>query len=137
MRNSSSKSVNRAVWTIQGLLAALFLFGGVMNLVMPIEAMTQDIALPGWFLRVIGVAEVAGALGLLLPGMLGIRQGLTPLAAAGLIVIMCGAVVLTAVTGGVGAAAVPFVVGVLLAVIVRVRRSALVGAGFSRPTWAA
>jgi hypothetical protein len=137
MRNTSTKAVNRAVWTIQVLLAALFLFGGVMKLVMPIEAMTQDIALPGWFLRFIGVAEVAGALGLLLPGMLRIKEALTPLAAAGLIVIMCGAVVLTGATGGVSAAAIPFIVGVLLAVIVRVRRSALVGAGFSRPTWAA
>jgi hypothetical protein len=124
MRNISAK-VNWTVWAIQGLLAALFLFGGVMKLVMPIEAMTQDIALPGWFLRFIGVAEVAGALGLLLPQMLDIRPALTPLAAACLIVIMCGAVVLTAATGGVGAAAVPFVVGVLLAVIVRVRRPAL------------
>jgi hypothetical protein len=129
MRNTST-TVNRAVWTIQVLLAALFLFGGVMKLVMPIEAMTQDIALPGWFLRFIGVAEVAGALGLLLPGMLRIKEALTPLAAAGLIVIMCGAVVLTAATAGVGAAAIPFIVGVLLAVIVRVRRPALVGAGF-------
>jgi hypothetical protein len=121
MRNSST--VNRAVWTIQGLMAALFIFAGVMKLVLPIEAMTQDIALPGWFLRFIGVAEVAGALGLVLPGLLGIRQALTPLAAAGLIVIMCGAVVLTAATGGVSAAAMPFVVGVLLAVVVRVRFS--------------
>ena len=127
MRNISRK-VNWTVWTIQGLLAALFLFGGVMKLVMPIEAMTQDIALPGWFLRFIGVAEVAGALGLLLPQMLGVRPALTPLAAACLIVIMGGAVVITGATGGVAAASVPFIVGVLLAVIVRVRQPLLAGA---------
>ena len=40
------------------------------------------IALPGPFLRFIGVAEVAGALGLILPGLLRIRQALTPLAAS-------------------------------------------------------
>src|SRR5262245_9248240 len=72
------------LWTIQGLLALLFLFAGVMKLVMPIEMLTKDTTLPGLFLRFIGVAEVLGALGLILPGLLRIRPGLTPFAAAGL-----------------------------------------------------
>jgi hypothetical protein len=104
------------LWTIQGLLAALFLFAGGMKLVLPIEAMTTGpIALPGLFIRFIGVAEVLGALGLILPGLFGIRQGLTPLAAAGLVVIMTGATILTAATGSVGGAIVPLVVGLLAA----------------------
>ena len=83
--------MNVALWIIQGLLAALFLFAGGMKLITPIEEMTRQIAMPGWFLRFIGVAEMLGALGLIFPWLLGIRAKLTPLAAAGLTVIMIGA----------------------------------------------
>ena len=64
-------------------------------------------ALPGAFLRFLGVAEVLGALGLILPGLLRIRPGLTPLAAAGLVLIMIGAAVITLATMGAGAGADP------------------------------
>ena len=37
--------------------------------------MTKEIAMPGWFLRFIGVAEILGGLGLDLPGLTGIRPG--------------------------------------------------------------
>jgi len=106
-----------ALWTIQVLLALLFLFAGGMKLVMPIEEMTKQIALPGLFLRFIGVAELLGGLGLVLPGLLRIRPGLTPLAAAGLVIIMIGATALTLVIGPVAPALIPLVVG-LLAVFV-------------------
>lgn len=106
------------LWIVQGLLAALFLFAGGMKLVMPIAAMTKEIALPGPFLRFIGVAEIAGALGLVLPGLLRTRPLLTPLAAAGLVVIMIGAASLTLVSGGAAAALVPMFVGVLCASVV-------------------
>ena len=75
-----------ALWIVQALLAALFLFAGGMKLVLPLEQMTGPIALPGPLLRFIGVMEVLGGLGLVLPGLLGIRPGLTPLAAAGLVI---------------------------------------------------
>jgi uncharacterized membrane protein YphA (DoxX/SURF4 family) len=84
-----------ALWIIQGLLALLFLFAGGMKLVLPIEEMTKQMPMPGPFLRFIGVAEILGALGLILPGLLRIRPGLTPLAAAGLVIIMIGATALT------------------------------------------
>jgi uncharacterized membrane protein YphA (DoxX/SURF4 family) len=106
-----------ALWIVQVLLAALFLFAGGMKLVMPIEEMTKQIALPGLFLRFIGVAELLGGLGLVLPGLLRIRPGLTPLAAAGLVIIMIGATALTLVIGPVAPALIPLVVG-LLAVFV-------------------
>ena len=76
--------------------------------------------LPGWFLRFIGVAEVLGAIGLILPGLLRIKSGLTPLAASGLVVIMVGATTLTLagfVPGGVGSALIPLVVGLLSAFV--------------------
>lgn len=105
------------LWVLKGLLAALFLFAGVMKFVMPIEEMTRDIQLPGWFLRFIGVAEICGALGLILPSLLKIRPGLTPLAAAGLVVIMIGATIISLMIGSVATAVMPLVVGLLAAFV--------------------
>jgi uncharacterized membrane protein YphA (DoxX/SURF4 family) len=102
-----------ALWIVQGLLAALFLFAGVMKFIMTVEEMTKEIPLPGAFLRFIGVAEILGAIGLILPGLLRIKPGLTPLAAVGLAGIMVGATVLTLTTGPVAMALMPFVVGIL------------------------
>jgi hypothetical protein len=80
---------NRVLWTIQVLLAALFLFAGGFKLAVPGDQLAA--AAPGMsvpFLRFIGTMEVLGALGLLLPGLFRIKQFLTPLAASGLVVIM-------------------------------------------------
>src|SRR5712691_1282080 len=54
-------TMNVALWIIQGLLAALFLFAGGAKLVMSADQMAGPVALPVWFLRFIGVAEVLGA----------------------------------------------------------------------------
>ena len=89
------------LWTVQTLLAALFLFAGAMKLVLPIEMMAGPVPLPGLFLRFIGVAEVAGGLGLVLPWLLKIRPVLTPVAAAALVVIMIGATAVTLIGGAV------------------------------------
>lgn len=78
--------------------------------------MTAQSNLPGPFLRFIGVAETLGAIGLILPQLLHIRPVLMPIAAAGLVIIMIGAVVLSAPLG-VGAALFPFGVGLLLALV--------------------
>ena len=99
-----------------------------MKLVLPLEALTGEMPLPGLFVRFIGVAEVLGAIGLILPGLLRIRPGLTPLAAAGLVVIMIGATVLTLASGAVAAALMPLVVGLLLAFIAYGRWSHLTAA---------
>ena len=106
-----------AVLIVQGLLAALFLFAGGMKLVLPLEKLTGSIPLPGLLLRFIGVAEVLGALGLILPGLLRIRPGLTPLAAVGLVIIMIGATVVTLMTGQVAPALIPLVLGLLAAFV--------------------
>jgi len=110
------------LWVVQALLALLFLFAGGMKLVVPIEVMTQQTPLPGPFLRFIGVAEVLGAIGLILPGLLRIRPGLTPLAAAGLVIIMIGATVVTLAGGAVAPALIPLAVGLLSAFVAYGRR---------------
>jgi uncharacterized membrane protein YphA (DoxX/SURF4 family) len=110
------------LWVVQGLLAALFLFAGGMKLIVPIEALTMPVPLPGAFLRFVGIAEVSGALGLVLPGLLRIHQELTPLAAAGLVIIMSGATVITALGGTIAPALFPLFVGVLAAWVASARR---------------
>jgi uncharacterized membrane protein YphA (DoxX/SURF4 family) len=83
------------LWTIQALLALVFLSAGGMKLVMPLEMFTAYLPLPGVFIRFIGACEVLGALGLVLPGLLKTRLDLTPLAARGLVLIMLGATMFT------------------------------------------
>lgn len=107
--------MNVALWILQALLAALFVFAGATKLIMPIEEMTQQmpVALPGIFLRFIGVCEVLGGLGLVLPWLLRIQPKLTPLAAAGLVIIMIGATAITLMTGQIAMALMPLVTGIL------------------------
>ncbi len=112
-----------ALWIIQGLLALLFLFAGSMKLIVPIQMLTAQMPLPGLFLQFIGVAEVAGAIGLILPGLLRIRPILTPLAACGLLIIMIGATVVTLAGGEVVPALLPLVMGLLCAFVTYGRRS--------------
>jgi len=114
--------MNIALWIIQVLLALLFLFAGGTKLVLPIDVMRSmgspnQVILPGLLIRFIGVCEVLGGLGLILPGLLRIRPGLTPLAAAGLVIIMIGATVITIAGDGAAAAIVPLVVTLLSAFV--------------------
>ena len=115
MRNATTY----ALWTIQGLLAVVFLFAGGMKLVMPIEEMTKQMpSMPGWFLHFIGSCEILGGLGLILPGLFRVRPGLTPLAAAGLVVIMIGATVINIVDGPAPAAILTAALGAMCAFVV-------------------
>jgi len=113
----SGKGINVVLWVIQTLLALLFLFSGGVKLSMPIEPMAKQAGLPGTFLRFIGVMEVLGGIGLILPGILRIRTFLTPLAAAGLVIIMIGATVIMYRVNGAVQALTPAVVGVLAAFV--------------------
>jgi len=109
--------MTRALWIVQTLLALLFLFAGITKLAMPLEPIVQQTGLPAALLRFIAVCECLGGLGLVLPGLLRVCPGLTPLAAAGLAIIMVGAVVLTIKTQGPLAALFPLVTGALAAFV--------------------
>lgn len=120
--------MNIILWIIQVLLALLFLFAGGTKLVIPPEVLMSmgspnAIPLPGLFIRFIGVVEVLGALGLILPGLLRKPRGLTPLAAAGLVIIVIGATALTFAADGIGPALIPLVVTILAAFVAYGRRS--------------
>jgi uncharacterized membrane protein YphA (DoxX/SURF4 family) len=114
--------MNIALWIIQVLLALLFLFAGGTKLVLPIETLQamgspNQVMLPGLFIKFIGVCEVLGGLGLILPGVFRIRPGLTPLAAVGLLIIMLGAVVVSIMGDGIVAGFGPLVFAFLLAFV--------------------
>jgi len=112
--------MNRALWIVQGLLAALFLFAGGSKLVTPPEVLSAMSPFPASFLLFIGICEVLGAVGLILPLALRIRPELTFLAALGLTVIMVGATVSTLPMGVF--AAIPLVITLLTGLVAYGRR---------------
>jgi hypothetical protein len=85
------------LWVIAGALAALFLVAGTMKIVTPAEKlktrMSWIAAFPAGWDYVIGVAEVLGAIGLILPGATGVATVLTPIAAVALGATMLGATI--------------------------------------------
>jgi putative oxidoreductase len=110
--------MNIVLWILQIFLCLVFLFAGTSKFVMSAEEMTANmpVALPIWFIHFIGICEILGATGLIVPWVTGIKRGLTPLAASLLIVIMIGATVISA-TMSIPIAIPPFVVGLLLIVV--------------------
>ena len=91
----ASRQLSASLWTLQALLALIFVMTGAMKVLMPAEMLEAQSPLPVIVPRFVGLCELAGALGLILPGLLRIRPILTPLAAAGLVVLMICATILT------------------------------------------
>jgi hypothetical protein len=110
--------VTYVLWIVQALLALVFLFAGGMKLLTPLDALyaVMPLPLPGAFIRFIGVCEVLGAAGLILPGLTRIRPELTSLAARGLVLIMVGATMFTP-PEALSLAAIPVVIGLLAAFV--------------------
>ena len=118
--------MNVVLWIIAGLLALAFLAAGAMKLMQPRQklaasgmAWTEDYS--DGAVKGIGALEVLGALGLILPAALGIAEILTPLAAAGLAIVMVGAAVVHARRGESKAIGAPVVLA-LLALVIAVLR---------------
>jgi hypothetical protein len=89
--------VNIALWTVQGMLAIVYLAAGGLKVVRPREQLVASGRLDwmkdnsGAVVKAIGTIEILGALGLILPGLTGIAPILAPIAAAGLVVVQIGA----------------------------------------------
>ncbi|MEO8910137.1 MAG: DoxX family protein [Gemmatimonadaceae bacterium] len=115
---TNSRAAAARLWTIQGVLAVLFLFAGSIKWMMPIQVLEAQSHLPGAFVRFIGVCEILGALGLVLPGLLRTRVDLTPLAATGLVLVMTGATTITIESGQILPALLPFALGLLTSFVV-------------------
>jgi uncharacterized membrane protein len=116
--------MNIILWIAQVLLTILFLFAGVSKFLMPADEMAKNMPpfLSMNFIYFIGACEALGAVGLVVPWMTGIRRGLTPLAAIGLVIIMIGATVVTAM-GNIPQAVFPAVIGLMCAFVAWGRRS--------------
>ena len=92
--------MNILLWVLQTLLAVAFLAHGWFFLFPP-EAMVaiMNASISPAFRLFIGAAEVLAAIGLTLPGLTRIRPWLVPSSAAGLVIVMIGAVILHASRG--------------------------------------
>lgn len=92
MTKTNNKALNISLWTAQVVLAAMFLMAGVMKSTQPIEELAKSLPwvndISEGLVRLIGISELLGGLGLLLPSILRIKPKLTPLAAFGLFVVM-------------------------------------------------
>ena len=115
--------MNTILWIVQILLALAFLMAGIMKATQPLDKLQERM---GWvesmnpptLVRVIGVLEILGALGLILPALTGILPWLTPLAAGGLVLTMIGAMALHIRRQDAFAQIMPSLVLLLLAIFV-------------------
>ena len=87
-----SKGLHIALWIAQVLLGAMFIMTGLMKLGTPLDQLATSLPWVNDFspvmVKLIGAAEIAGGLGLILPSLLRIKPILTPMAAVGIILIM-------------------------------------------------
>jgi hypothetical protein len=115
----SHPKLNVLLWIVQAALALLFALTGSLKLLLPADVLAAQAPLPVIVVRLVGMFELAGALGLVLPGLLRIRAGLTPLAATGLVLLMVSAALLTsALLGGdLLTLLIPILVGLLAALV--------------------
>ena len=95
--------LNIVLWIAQVALAAMFAYAGYLKVAKPIPEIVKMFPWPGevplWLVRVIGIVDIAGALGVVLPQLTGVMPWLTPLAALGLVVLQAAAIVFHAMRG--------------------------------------
>jgi len=88
----SNKGMNIALWLVQVLLGGMFIMAGGMKAAQPVEALVESLpwvtTVPAALVKFIGVSEILGGLGLLLPSLLRIKPSLTVTAAYGLMLVM-------------------------------------------------
>lgn len=91
MATKSSKVLIISLWVAQSVLAAMYIMAGSMKSFQPIESLSAMLpwvsSTPPELVRFIGISELAGGIGLLLPAILRIKPVLTPIAATGLVVV--------------------------------------------------
>jgi putative oxidoreductase len=116
-----SKALHVGLWVVQGLLGAMFLAVGAMKATQPIAVLVDTLgwpaAVPPALVRVIGVAEFLGGLGLILPAATRVKPMLTPLAAVALATVLLFATMFHISRGELGALPLPLVLGAVAAFI--------------------
>ena len=118
--------MNITLWILQALLAVAFLAHGWLFLSPPPELVEQmNASLPRWFQLFLGIAEVAAAAGLILPGLTRIMPWLVAWAADGIVIVMISATVLHAVRGEISSAVITLVLLALAAFVAYMRHRVL------------
>ncbi len=114
------RALHVVLWVVQGLLALAFGAAGFMKSTAPVEALAENLpwvsSLPG-LVRFIGISELLGALGLILPAATRIRPGLTALAAVGLVAIMVLAAIFHVSRAEISGVGITFILGALAAFV--------------------
>lgn len=99
----NNKALNISLWIAQGILAVLFLMAGILKSTQPIEQLAASLPwvkeVPPGLVRFIGISELLGAIGLVLPALLRVKPRLTFWASAGIATIMLFALVFHIATG--------------------------------------
>ena len=117
----SATGLHRALWVAQVLLAVGFAGAGLAKATTPLpelaKALPYTADLPGALVRFIGVSELAGAVGLILPSLVRIWPILTPAAAIGLNVVMWLATLFHVFRGEWSALPTTLVLGTLAALV--------------------
>lgn len=90
--HKSNKAIHIALWIAQGLLAVMFIMAGIMKATQPIEALAESLpwvtSTPLTLVRFIGISELLGGLGILIPSIFRFKPFLTVWAALGLALVM-------------------------------------------------
>jgi putative oxidoreductase len=114
---TSRKALNLTLWVLQLLLACFFVTVGYSHALMPFDQIAQQATwmngVPRWLSLVIGYAEMAGGLGLIIPPATRIAPWLTPLAALGLATIMILAIPFHVLKGEASVIWIPALIAVL------------------------
>lgn len=114
--------MNALIWVLQVLLAAAFFAHGWLFLFPPASVVEQmNASLPRWFQLFLGVAEVAAAVGLTLPGLTRIQPRFVPWAAAGIMIVTISATGFHVMRGEANSAAITFVLLLMATVVAYVR----------------
>lgn len=114
--------MNIVLWTLQVLLAAVFVWHGWLMISPPTEMVPiLNAQFATWFRLFIGVAELMAAVGLILPGLTRILPRLTTLAAAGLMIVMASATVYHLTRGEVASAITGFVLFLIITFVAYMR----------------
>jgi uncharacterized membrane protein YphA (DoxX/SURF4 family) len=114
--------MNIVLWVLQAALAAVFLSAGLPKIAKPKEELVASMgkwvnSFPAMGVKLLGLVEVLGAIGLIVPPLAGVAPALSPVAAVGIIVIMLGAIVAHARESAGSKIAMNVVLAVLAAVV--------------------
>jgi putative oxidoreductase len=120
-----NKAANITAWILQILLGGMFIMTGAMKTFTPVEQLAGSLPwvtqVPLALVKFIGLAELLGGLGLILPSLLKIKTKLTPIAAIGIVLIMIFASIFHISRGETNVIGMNFILAALAGLVARLR----------------